>query len=198
MPMLPPWALGLGFVAIGAALVRWYSDTDDKPGELGPDTAPTKTPQFKPTPNPTPSLPAPTLPSPQLVSWDAAVWGGGNTPMKWTAVRIAFQVLGWPLEGGALGGDPNGASCPEPGKGSRGACPASQQVKNFQAGINRAIDKANASSIAGAPIFAGQPKLVLDGILGANVLRALSRASEWQTAHGGGVFNPGSFRLMTL
>jgi len=165
---------------------------DDKPdtGNGGGGFVPT----FKPNPG---------TGGGQAVTWDTALYGGGSQPMNWVVIRTQLALYGWPIEGGlaATDEDVNGPSCPEPGKGSRAGCPASQQLKNYQAGFNRLVDMANAGTIGGAPgsgsIFAGQPKLVVDGILGANTLKSMKTALAWQELNGG-PFGVGRMREVSI
>lgn len=196
MPLIPPFAW-VGILGIGGAIVYsiFYGDDDEKTPEIEP------TPNPKPKPGelkPGPLIPAVPVNPGQSVTWNTELFGGGSKPMNWTAIRLAFEVIGWGFVDGILGGDPNGQGCPEPGKGSRSGCPANSQVKAMQAGINRAIDKANAGELAGSPLFAGLAKLSLDGRLGANTLRMLEKAGTWQGNFGGGPFFPGAFREATL
>lgn len=210
---MPGPLLYVAGAAIAAGVVWLVTmDDGDEPETNGPSTdeggiAPitieitgkTTTPSTLPTPIPTPTQ-IPWTPSvPSTAGWDTNIWGFGNQ-MKWPGIRAAMVLFGWPAIVGAVDSDINGVTCAPPGLGSRASCTANNGLRNFQHGWNRLIDRANANpgAFIGAPLFAGQIKLVADGILGKNSLNAMSRSMEWQTAHAGGPFGIDNMRLESI
>lgn len=121
--------------------------------------------------------------APQAVSWNTGIFGGGDRPMNWAAVSAFWYAAGVKTSIGPAV-DPNGASCPPPGVGSRQGCPSNFTVKSFQAMWNRTQnwgDMLRNEGLGGLhPLLEG-PKLQKDGRLGANTLLAMSKVHEWQS-----------------
>lgn len=192
--MLALYALGLG---VGTLVILALGERDDDAPDGGsPPTKPGGVDLGKPPP--TTTTPGPTTPEPgggpQAVTWDVATWGGGSQPMKWIAIRFALWASGFDVVP-TLNADVNGPGCPAPGKGSRSGCTPAAAVSQFQSTWNKVVTRAKGGApFEGSQLFeVGQP-LAVDGILGANTLRALSVVRKWQEQHGG--LGPGKFKAL--
>jgi len=192
-------ALGIGFAYLFFGNEDYGDTEDEAPGDL-PST-PTKTATFTPAdPNPVGPSSTPSVGgSAQTGSWDTNLWGTGSN-MNWTAIRTAMTIFGWPANVGSITTDINGTSCPGVGIGSRKNCTSNIGLRNFQAGFNRLVDRAGDASsyFIGQHLFAGKPKLDLDGILGKNTLNAMSTAMGWQNQFAGGPFGVDKMRLESI
>lgn len=196
---MPGPLLYVGALAIGAGLAYLLTMDDDDEIEPVPDEPIIPLIPFMPDLLP-PQVPPtidviPFIPSGQ---WDTAMWGTG-AGMKWPAIRAAMVLWGWPAMTGTVASDINGAGCPGVGIASRASCTANNGLRNFQAGYNRMINRANAgATYVGADLFAGQTKLTVDGLLGPKSLNAFGRAMTWQRLHAGGPFGLDKLRLESI
>lgn len=203
---IPAIAWGFGVAVLGGLAWLIANEEDDKEEELtAPDIVftPSTMPASPTLPAPTPATPVfpPSVPAaPSGGAWNESLWGPGDD-LNWAAIRSAMLMWGWPDSGvGGVTSDLNGASCPGVGVASRAGCNVNQQLKNYQYGFNRMIDRANnpADAFNGKSLFQGRAKLTTDGILGAKTLASFGPSFQWQIDVGGGPFGAGALREASI